>query len=150
MMHGEVFVVDCRGAKQARLELGAVEIQKPGPTVAGRPSLIIVYHPDSGTNINDQNVALLQYRKGAISKLWDHTSLIGGYPPKGLGHQEETIYRWRFTLDAQRIEVTGRDVVYHDQETNGPLHKSDIWHVRRLKAEHYCLNLGETKYQPCH
>ena len=148
MMQGEVFVIDCRGAEQADIGLGAVEVQKPGPTVAGRPSLIIVYHSGSGTDINLQHVALLQYRNHMIERLWDHSSFDGEYPPKSLGHKEQTIYRWRFTSDARRIEVTGRDVVYRDQETNDALHMK-VRRIRRLEPEHFCLNLNRMKYLPC-
>lgn len=149
MRQGEVFVVDCRGAKLAELGLGAVGVQKLGPMVMGRPSLIVTYDSDSGTNINVQDVALLQYRDGVITKLWDHDSFNGQYPPEGLGRQEETIYRWRFTHDSQRIEVTGRHVVYREQNSNGPLHKSHISYVRRLRQENFCLDRRRMKYKRC-
>ena len=147
-MQGQVFVIDCRAAARADIGLGAVEVQKPGPTVAGRPSLIVVYHSGSGADINLQHVTLLQYRNHVIEQLLDHSSFDGEYPPKSIGHKEETIYRWRFTADARRIEVAGRDVVYRDQEINDALHMKVRW-TRRLKSEHFCLNLNRMKYLPC-
>lgn len=139
-------VIDCHGAVRARIGLGRVEIQKPGPVVAGRSTLVVIYHPDWGSNIQILNVELLQYRNGSIAELWDHPSLNGAYPPKGMGPWQETIYRWRFTSNARRIEVTGRDVVYRDEE---PHRRIDISRMRSLKSEHFCLNSKATKYLPC-
>jgi hypothetical protein len=146
---GSASVIDCRGAVKAHIGLGAVEVQKPGPSIAGHPSLIVVYHPMSGTNVDIRNVALLQYRKGKIMELWDHRALEGQYPPKGIGDQEETIYSWRFSLDSLRLYVTGRDVVYRYLETNRPFRKSDIRRIHLLRPERFCLNRSSNRYVRC-
>ncbi len=149
-INGSIFVVDCKGAKRATLPgLGYVEKLMSGPKLEGRPSLIVEFQPDSGTNIKDVNVAILQYIDGSIVKYWEHNRFNGAYPPKSLGPQEETIYRWRFTGGARRIEVTGRYITYRYPKTNRPLRSSDINHVRPLDPERFCLNGHAKKYLPC-
>lgn len=141
MMYGGVFVVDCHGAKLADAGLGFVERQRRGPIVDGEPTLVANYHTASGTGIDIQSVAVLQYRKGAIIKLWDHPSFDGEYPPyPALGQQTETTYRWRFLAGGRKIEVMRRDVVLlgrHEKHFHHPM------------AEHFCLNSRTWKYLPC-
>ncbi len=138
-MNGNVFVIDCRGAVRADAGLGFVEVQRRGPLIAGEPTLIANYHTFSGTGINVQNIAILQYRNGAIIRLWDHPSFEGNYVPGT--ETDETTYRWRFSLGGRGIEVTGRDVVL-------------LGHQRRRHhypmADHFCLNSKAMKYLPCH
>jgi hypothetical protein len=141
-MIGDVFVVDCHGAERAEAGLGYVERQMLGPEVAGQFTLIANYHTASGTGINEQDVAILQYSNGKIIRMWDHKSFEGEYPPEdsGLGRQKETTYHWRFTSGSRGIEVTGRDVVL----LGG--HKRRIHH---LISEKFCLNDKSLKYLPC-
>lgn len=146
-VEGMVYLEDCRGVAHASAEIGKGDSQRPGPMIDGRPSLIVIHDPEWGTDFMTNYVAVFQYRNGAIAKLWDHPSFLGVYPPKGLGgHWEETFYRWRFTSGARRIEVTGRDVIYRDEE---PHRRKDVRRIRLLKPEHFCLNVRAMKYRPC-
>jgi hypothetical protein len=145
----DVFLIDCDAAKRAEIGLGPIEKQFKGPLVSGKPTLIVVYHSGFGSDINLQSVTLLQYRDAKIARLWDHSSFEGAYPPKSLGPQEETVYHWRFTNEARRIEVTGRYFTYRYPKTNRPLRQSDVRSTRSLKPQHFCLNDRAMKYLPC-
>ena len=137
-MAGGAFVVDCRGKKIAEMDLGFVEVQRQGPLISGKPSLIVHYHTYSGTGINVQNVAILQYRRGHILKLWDHPIFNGSYAP-GIEEDEKT-YHWRFVSGVSKIEVTGLDTVLFVRN-------------RRIRhdpmADHFCFNSGVMRYLPC-
>lgn len=137
-MQGSVFVIDCLGRIAGDAGLGYVEKQRPGPILAGFPTLVVNYHTFSGTGIDIQSVSILQYREGKIIKLWDHPSFDGEYMPDQ--RQQETTWRWRFAPGNREIEVTGRDVL-----VLGPpkkLHRHPV-------AERFCLNAKATRYLPC-
>lgn len=136
---GNLYVVDCLGAKVAELEsLGSVEHVDALPSIGGIPTAKVTYIPATGTGIQLRSVALVQYRGGRPWKLWDHATLDAAYTPPNLGQSYEDRTSWRFLQGHRRIEAnTVRGLLGGSRK------------VLKLHAERYCLRASVWRYVSC-
>jgi hypothetical protein len=137
---GNLYVLDCRGAKVAKLEsLGFVEHVDAVPSIGGIPTVAVTYVPATGTGIQLSTVALVQYRAGRPWKLWDHATFAATYVPSSLGPSYEERTTWRFLQGQSQIELTTV--------------RTDLGKVRRtlrLPIKRYCLRKSVWRFVECH
>ena len=137
---GSIFVLDCLGHPLASNDIGYVEAMKPGPAVAGTPTVEVRYIPGSGTGLRWQKVALLQFRSGTLSTLWEHDSIedVSG----GLVGREYRHFAWTYLNGGTAIEVKDPDEQFGP--TNGHRPKSV-----ELINERFCLTDEADRFTIC-
>lgn len=142
---GQVFVTDCQGRRLAKLDLGLVKQVRAGPSVAGRPTLEVIYISGYGTGILGHSVALLQFRDDRILTLWRHEShsasaLFADQANEGLA------YRWRYLEGGQRISVTGRRSRGRIVDMDRAVLRGRSW---PLAAEMWCYRASTDRFIAC-
>ncbi len=144
---GTAFVVGCDGRPIASVGIGLVQRVHAGPIVNNHGTVELIVVPDSGTNISDHSVALLQFDGHRVSKLWTHDSddesegpvrlQDGAYGTEAFSEK----YNWHYNRDGTKIVVYGNETEKETPETGRP-----IAHIKR-KREAFCLLRGI--FAPC-
>ena len=139
---GAVFVYDCAGHKLAEKAFGYVHTVGPGPLGAG--TLTLRYVPGSGTGISLTSVAILRYRNGAISQIFDHALIDDAAIGAGM---PDSSYRYRVRIAAHVIRVSGtlRTGVFGNDGWNTLLRGRTV----RLPEERYCYNSRRDRFIAC-
>jgi hypothetical protein len=137
---GSVFVLDCLGHPLVRNDVGYVEAMKPGPVVAGTPTVEVRYIPGSGTGFRWQKVALLQFRSGTLSTLWEHDSIddVSG----GAAGREYRHFAWTYLDGGTAIEVKGADEQFDPANEHRP---KSVEHTN----ERFCLTPEADRFTRC-
>lgn len=145
---GLVDVLACDGHAVANLGLGYFDQAMQGPIVNGRATLEVLYVPATGSGINLQSVALLQFDGKAVSVLWDHLSRNINSFPNALDGGAADDERWRTTTDVFRWEYTknGTEIRVTGSQKN-ELGKATRTH--KLRPERYCLQPSTHKFATC-
>ncbi len=142
---GAAFVLDCQGRAVASKRLGVIERVRPGPLIAGHPTLETLYRPPVGPDRRVQVVALLVYAEGRIDILWKHESLLVETAPL-VTRDEASVWRWRYESDGRTIRVTG-------QRTTGEILDMTTGRAkgvkRRTRTERYCWIPGRRRIDRC-
>jgi hypothetical protein len=144
---GLITVIACDGHTLAKLGLGYFDQAVRGPMVNGKETLEVLYVPETGTGINHQSVALLQFDGNSISVLWNHPSQnIDTFPNGLLGANDDPrlrttreIYRWEYEKNGTGIRVTG-------------LRTTELGRAKRtqkLPSEHWCFQPTTRKFEAC-
>jgi hypothetical protein len=152
---GGAYVIACNGGVIARLPLGYFDRVTDGPVIDGHRTLEVLYIPASGSGIQEQSVALIQFSGNAISVLWDHASadissapysLWGGRSGDSRWRTETTIYKWHYIESGLEIRVTGTRANTIVASTYRG-HLSGVVHP--LPPERYCFQSGVHKFLRC-
>ncbi len=106
-MNGRLFALDCNGRRLGRVEAaGFMRQLKPGPVLAGvGPTVLIEATVSTGTGVREDLVRVVAMVDGAAKVLWEHTSLKTDAGSPATAFEEK--WRWKFSPDGQRVEVTG-------------------------------------------
>jgi hypothetical protein len=127
--------------------LGYFDQATQGPVVNGKETLEVLYVPATGTGINLQSVALLQFDGNAISVLWDHPSrninsfpnaMSGGAADDERWRTTTEVYRWEY-VSGTEIRVTGSEKTEIDKAVS----------TRKLRPERYCWRPSTHKFAAC-
>ncbi len=105
-MNGRLMALDCTGAALGAIESGYLRTMKPGPSVPGLATTVLLEATTgTGTGFREDMVRLVALVDGAPKVLWEQVSLTKDSAQRGMGSEER--YSWRFSPDGARIEVTG-------------------------------------------
>jgi hypothetical protein len=137
---GSIYVFDCRARRLASLEFGKVEEMRLGPVIRGDPTLEVRYVPGVATGVtNWEQVALLQFREGAITTLWSHDITQDTSEPD---YDYSGSFTWRYLDGGSTIIVTGSE-----NETDGLT--GPARHSSRKVSERYCLTARGDRFAGC-
>lgn len=142
---GALFVVDCAGRRLAYRVIGSFDAIKPGPDIAGRPTLEGLLQPERKPGVHVQEVALFRYSGGKISLLWRHESQVVLSLPDA-PKDETTTWRWRYEPDGRKIRVTG---VRYTSKVFDPHTDSVKDLTRKLRPETWCWIPGRARIDRC-
>jgi hypothetical protein len=141
-----VVVLDCDGRLLASEPLGPILRIRPGPAVAGRPTLEAVYRRDDVAALRAQSVALLRYAPPRLAVVWRHelSEVSADVARPGLG--VAVSWRWRFSPDGRVIRVTGERAA----GALGDLRRGSVAGVsRRLRPQAFCWIPGRRRFDRC-
>jgi len=143
---GAVVVLDCAGRPLAAEPVGPIVRIRPGPAVAGRPTLEALYRRNGGTSLRMQSVALLRYDGPGLAIVWRHEisdlSEDASKPGRGIALS----WRWRFSPDGRVIRVTGERAAGAIAELR---RDSATGVARRLRPQTFCWIPGRRRFDRC-
>jgi hypothetical protein len=139
---GAVVVLDCAGRPLASEPVGPILHIRPGPTVAGRPTVQAIYRRNDG----ETSVVLLRYAPPGLAVVWRHevsdVSEDAARPDRGVALS----WRWRFTPDGRVIRVTGERAMGALDD----LRRGSVGGVpRRLRPQAFCWIPGRRRFDRC-
>jgi hypothetical protein len=143
---GAVVVLDCAGRPVAAEPVGPILYIRPGPAVAGQPTLVAVYRRSGDASLRDQSVALLRYAAPGLAVVWRHeisdVSEDASRPGRGIA----LTWRWRFSPDARVIRLTGERAT---GELSDLRRGSAASAPRRLRPQAFCWIPGRRRFDRC-
>lgn len=143
---GAVVVLDCAGRLLAAEPVGPILHLRPGPSVAGRPTLQAVYRRSRGASLRAQSVALLRYAGPGLVVVWRHEISDLSEDPLRSGRGIVLSWRWRFSPDGRVIRVTGERAVGALSDLR---RDSATGVARRLRPQAFCWIPGRRRFDRC-
>lgn len=143
---GAVVVLDCAGRALASEPIGPILHIRPGPTVAGRPTLQAIYRRSGGASHRAQSVALVRYAGPGLVVVWRHEITHLSEDALRPGRGIALSWRWRFSPDGRVIRVTGERAVGALSDLR---RDSATGVTRRLRPEAFCWIPGRRRFDRC-
>ena len=143
---GAVMVVNCAGRPLSAEPVGPIVRIRPGPIIAGRPTLQAIYRRNDGTSLHGQSIALVRYGRPGLALVWRHEITDLSEDPLRPGRGVALSWRWRFSPNGRVIRVTGERAfgalsdLRRDSTTGVP---------RRLRPQAFCWIPGRRRFDRC-
>jgi hypothetical protein len=143
---GAVVVLDCAGRPLAAEPVGPILHIRPGPTVAGRPTLQALYRRNGEASLRAQSVALVRFAEPGLAVVWRHEITDLSEDPLRPGRGIALSWRWRFSSDGRVIRVAGERAVGALSDLR---HDSATGVARRLRPQAFCWIPGRRRFDRC-
>jgi hypothetical protein len=143
---GAVVVLDCAGRAVVSEPVGPILHIRPGPAVAGRPTLVAVYRRSGDASLRAQSVALLRYAGPGLAVVWRHEISDLSEDVLRPGRGIALSWRWRFSPDGRVIRVTGERATGELADLS---RGSATGVTRRLRPQTFCWIPGRRRFDRC-
>jgi hypothetical protein len=143
---GAVVVLDCGGRPLAAEPVGLILHIRPGPTVAGRPTLQALYRRNGEASLRARSVALIRFAEPGLAVVWRHEISDLSEDPLRRGRGVALSWRWRFSSDGRVIRVTGERAIGALSDLR---RDSATGVARRLRPQTFCWIPGRRRFDRC-